>query len=1185
MKKMTIMTIAAGLALSASATDYEWTGAEDSYWTNKNNWAGSAVPVSGANNKVIFNTPGTVYVRNNGMSSIPATFIVQQGNVTLGGAAPYTSHGLSGATPLVFDIHDSATLLMSNRLEKSKCMNVTKIGEGTLTLTRPCGADSSQEPLGTFEVKEGEVVYQGDANWIFYCTNLVVRKDAVFNCKKNNGIRSKTGTKAKPCLVTVDKKGTLKVPHGGAAMTVSALAGEGTIQFSGTSSTSVSLAPDAALGSCVFSGNFTPTGKAKITLAAGSTGVQTIGGVNSFGDIYWITADGNNLAFAPGVEGEFKLANLTVRSGTRLNLEDTDGNPVSVSVTGTDSVQTSGSGAITFTSDRSVLGDALAHTGTLSASSVLTFGDGATAVNDADLSTVSAITSTQDLRVKNAADATLAVPSVTTTGIDLRGNAAAAVIVSNGCYSAAPTLPTYDASTKLKAPVGTKIIGTTAGATLRQVGGEVYAAGSAQGLPDNYELLGGKLSVIGTVGPYSASRTANVLLDGGTLSFNFRNNQYGFSPFDSSMNYNIVVGSNGVVFVDENHVNSTAKIALDVPISSGVVEGADGGITQKTRMYIELSRPLSITGPYRLMDGQIGIASACDLGTTPSALGTGDFVLGNARLFFGHMNYKTRTSTSRTLVLATGEGSRLVATGASEIYYTPNSADAAQHVTARALARTRGGVLFLADANGSSFDGTADTSSLRFTGTIPSVRACGILCAPVLIASAGINADNYRSSGSTYRFATVNAEGYVKEFTDYETSLSDDVNSVFRLSSRTTLNTGSDISVGALLGYHCEFTLNAGSRLRVGDGTNPGIAIFETVSPSGSGTLDFGAAEGIVVLNTLGSSDGMGLPWTIAGSDGVSFVSTPWTGKRRINLAGAANWSGITTINAMWVDPRNNTSLGSKVVVGAGTRCGGTLVFGRATTFTTDIEASGWGIQLDTYDPVHSAAAVVFENDATVTGNVKLIDDTRIIAKGSAVRGTISGVVSGDKLSVYRGSGTLVLTGDNTYTNGTLVRQSTLAIAKGSSVGTGTVTLDGGVLAFENPAATTFTNDLVGVGTVALKGAAPVAFQCDASQVTATVDLCGTRQTIEAFPPFGSITNSAATGKAGLTLAGGLGMVEWPGCAIDGRTVFEVGDGTVLDLGGGTLSVWRLERGTESRIVNGTVNEASPYRGCVVILM
>ena len=104
MKKLTALTIAAGLALGASATDYTWTGADNNYWTNKLNWSGNAVPAAGKDNRVIFDTPGTVYVRNNGMSSIPRTVIVLQGDVVWGGEYPYTSHGLSGSNPLVFDI-------------------------------------------------------------------------------------------------------------------------------------------------------------------------------------------------------------------------------------------------------------------------------------------------------------------------------------------------------------------------------------------------------------------------------------------------------------------------------------------------------------------------------------------------------------------------------------------------------------------------------------------------------------------------------------------------------------------------------------------------------------------------------------------------------------------------------------------------------------------------------------------------------------------------------------------------------------------------------------------------------------------------------------------------------------------------------------------------------------------------
>ena len=1185
MKKLTVLTIAAGLALGVSATDYTWTGAEDNYWTNKNNWAGGKAPTSaGANDRVIIEADGDLYIRNNGMSTIPSTVKVNSGNVMLGGAAPYTSNGGSTTVPLTFDIAKDATLTMSNRLERSRSpMDVTKTGEGTLRLTRPCGADSASATLGTVDVQEGGITYFGDSNWILYCTNLVVRKDAVFNCQKGNGIRWHNGknisgkTVAFPCLVTVEKGGTLQLAGGTIGMTVSAMEGDGTIKFSNSSSTTISLAPTNTLGSCVFSGNFTPTGKAKITLTAGSTGVQTIGGLNSFGDIYYITADGNNLGFAPGVEGEFKIAGLTVRSGTRLNLEDTDGNPVSVSVSGTGSVQTSGSGSIKFTSDRSVLGDALAHTGTLSASSVLTFGDGASAANDADLSTLSAISAAGVALKFNAADDfALGVPSVRAASLDVQ--TPVEMTVTEGRYFGGLSLASYNSGTVVKTPTGTKIGDVNGGVTVRQTGGEVYLGG-AKAFPDNYELLGGRLTIDNASSPYDSTRTAAILLDGGRLAISMHNRQYIIEPFDSAGTFAVSVGVNGAFLEDvETHAYNTS-IRIKTPFASGVTGGTDGGIEQKTLQTIELYNPMSITGPYRLLDGRIGIMGDCDLETTPAALGMGDVILGNARIYFGHMTYSDRTSTERTLALASGAGARLVVSGASEIYYTPSSADAAQHVTAGALARTRGGVLFLADAGSSRFDGTAATTSLRFTETIPSKSACGLPCDPVLLTSATINADQHRASGSSFNLATINAEGYVEKFTDYKTSLSGVNGEAVRLSSEVSLAADTDVSVGALWSYHNYFTLNAGSRVRVGDGVNPGLVLLETVSAAGSGTVDFGAAEGVVVINSQGStSGGMSLPWTLAGSDGVSFVATPWVGYRRINLTGAANWSGVTTVNALWLDPRNNTSLGSKVVIGAGKQAGGTLTFSRPVTFTSDIEVSGWGVRLGTYDNIQSTAAILFETNAVVSGDVELKDETHVIAKGSAVRGTISGVVSGDRLSVYCGSGTLVLTGDNTYTNGTFVRQSRLAIARGSSVGTGDITLDNGTLIFENAESVTFANRISGVGTIALAGTAPVLFRNDMADLTAALDLYGTTQTFTEIPPFGTITNSLPD-KATLALADNLGTVDWPGCEIGGKISIAVGAGTVLDLGGRTIEVYRLEPDTARRIINGTVNELRPLRG------
>ena len=62
---------------------------------------------------------------------------------------------------------------------------------------------------------------------------------------------------------------------------------------------------------------------------------------------------------------------------------------------------------------------------------------------------------------------------------------------------------------------------------------------------------------------------------------------------------------------------------------------------------------------------------------------------------------------------------------------------------------------------------------------------------------------------------------------------------------------------------------------------------------------------------------------------------------------------------------------------------------------------------------------------------------------------TISGVVSGSNSLTYTGSGTLTLTGANTYTGGTNIgngSEVTLAFANGSLGTTGNITINGSVL-------------------------------------------------------------------------------------------------------------------------------------------
>jgi autotransporter-associated beta strand protein len=425
--------------------------------------------------------------------------------------------------------------------------------------------------------------------------------------------------------------------------------------------------------------------------------------------------------------------------------------------------------------------------------------------------------------------------------------------------------------------------------------------------------------------------------------------------------------------------------------------------------------------------------------------------------------------------------------------------------------------------------------------------------------------------------------------TDVATSLDDaDGKKAVVLSSAAELSAGEEKSVAALMIDDVKLKLNAGSKINVGVGDDPAFVVWNKTYtggklPEGSGTVDFGAREGVVVIDSRNADyDTLPLPFTLAGSGGVTFISAPEKEYKYLKLTGSNTYTGPTVINSIRVEPCTSSAFGSgEVHVGGGERAGGRVYFGTPVTLANDFFVSGRGINKSVYS--ETSGAFVFAADVTLTGDVTLEGETRMALVSSA-RGTLSGSVKGGGfLSLYPGSGTLVLSGENTYTGGTEVVSATLAVTRTGSLGSGEVVLDNGTLAFENTTAISLTNTVSGVGTVALKGSAPVTFRCDKSSLTAALDLCGTEQTFTEMPPFGTITNSLPK-KATIALAANLGTVDWPEVELGGRISLAVGEGTILDLGGRTIEVFRLEIDTASRVVNGTVKEERPIGGMSIIV-
>jgi autotransporter-associated beta strand protein len=187
-------------------------------------------------------------------------------------------------------------------------------------------------------------------------------------------------------------------------------------------------------------------------------------------------------------------------------------------------------------------------------------------------------------------------------------------------------------------------------------------------------------------------------------------------------------------------------------------------------------------------------------------------------------------------------------------------------------------------------------------------------------------------------------------------------------------------------------------------------------------------------------------------------------------LTGANTYTGGTTIAAGTLHG-NSTSLRGAIVNN------GQLVFDQATdgTFSGVISGTGSLIKQNagtltlTGANTYSGATIILAGKLLGTTSLQgsIVNNSQVVFDQST-NSTYSGAMSGSGSLLLNGTGTVVLTGANTYTGGTTVAAGTLQGDTTSLQGSIT---NNGTVVFDQPSAGTFSGTIAGSGSVVVQNA------------------------------------------------------------------------------------------------------------------
>ena len=822
-----------------------------------------------------------------------------------------------------------------------------------------------------------------------------------------------------------------------------------------------------------------------------SGGLSGSGGIRA--NAIEFTGGSNRLSLGPA-----SVLNGGIAVTGTLEIDQTDDVEVANVISGSGSLEKTGTGALTLSGTNTYTGGTTVNGGRLSVSS------------DANLGAANgAITLTTGLLQINGTGFTQLTRDLAVTGNAGFENKDADLVVSGG-LSGTGTLNKYGAGSLIYNGDGSGFSGSlnivggtlggsgTIGGTVRVQSGATLSAGNSPGTLSVGELIlfsGStsefELGTAGTVGGATNDlvRVGGNLTLGGTLNATagsagyYQLYQYGGTLSGAYDTVN-VTGFSGVTGTIQTGI--PGQVNMVVLADGQVLQFWDGADATGNGTVDGGSGTWSTSGTnWTGQPGEAGINGSF-VGSVAVFAGTAGAVAVDGTQGFDTLQFKTdgyRLS-GGTLSIAPASGT----TGTINVDAGISTEISSQIAGTGDLEKVGAGTLVLSGSNTYTGDTilTAGTLTAEDDGSLGDLSSAIVFNGGTLQAGADFSTTARAMTINNYKSAKINVADPAKSFT----------------ASGVISGTGDLVKIGA------------GKLILTGNNSYSGTTIL------GGGTL------------SIASDDNLG-----ANSIAFETATLEVTASATIDNAIYLNANTTGTI-----DTQDNAVTASGDITGTGnlvkTGTGTLTLSGRGSHIgSTTIKAGT--LSITDGDNLSASALTLDGGTFAITGDSATLANTIALAAGSGTirisgsGATFGGAISGSGDLTKTGAGTLTLSGTSTHTGTTTVKAGTLSIADGSNLGTGGLTLDSGTLSVTGSDVTLATDLTLGVGS-------------------------GTIQTANALTLSGAVSGSGDLTKsgAGTLLYNGDGSAFTGTTTVTGGTLGGTGTlgGNVVIENGATLS-------------------------------